>query len=328
MIFVVAISNLNKKEENSTETVVITTAFLFFVFIFLWYGQVISAPFNGLISIIGSVIQNLANLFSLETRSTVALSAISIPTGQLLVMLSRYTSLLMKIFIIIGTFYLVINYKKLNIRKKFAVIAAYSLIFVILSIFLPIITKEVNLERIFLQSLMILCFCCMLGIKTTFEKIRIKEKTVRALIAILFLIFFLFQSGFIFNLFSIPNSPALNNDAFAYRMWNVPEQEINSAEWLSAQNPERVYGDHDALLRLWSYGRLMPHYALAEREKVGYTITENSTISNGFVYLRQDNVLSNSFLSKLEGNYEYIGNFTEKLSGKNKVYDNGLWIYR
>jgi uncharacterized membrane protein len=328
MILAVAISNLDKKEENSAETVVLTTALLFFAIVFLWYGQVISTPFNGLISVIENMVQNLANLFSLETRSTVALSAVSLPAGQILVKLSHYVSLFMKIFIIIGTVYLIINYKRMNIRKKFAVIAAYSLIFVILSIFLPIITKEINIERIFLQSLMILCFCCILGIKATFEKIKIKENIVRILIAILFLIFFLFQSGFIFNIFSVPNSPSLNNDALAYRMWNVPDKEITSAEWLGEQNPKTIYGDHDALLRLWGYGRLIPHYTLAEGEKVGYTLTENSTTPNSFIYLRQDNVVSDSFLSKLGGNYRYIGNFTEKLSNKNKVYDNGVWIYR
>jgi uncharacterized membrane protein len=328
MIFVVAISNLHKKEENRTETVVLTTAFLFFAFIFLWYGQVISSPFNGLISIIENMVHNLANLLSMEARSAVALSSLSLPAGQLLVKLSRYTSLLMKIFIIIGTVYLIINSGKLNIRKKFVVIAAYSLMFVVLSIFLPVITKEIDIERIFLQSLMILCFCCMLGIKTTFEKVRIKEKTVQILIVILFLIFFLFQSGFIFNLFNMPSSPSLNNDALAYRMWNIPDKEVISAEWLSVQNPERVYGDFNALLRLWGYGRIIPIYVTSGEIPRGYLLTENSTLANSYVYLRYDNALHNSFLIKDKGNYIYIENVNSILKNKNKVYDNGVWIYR
>jgi uncharacterized membrane protein len=207
------------------------------------------------------------------------------------------------------------------------VIAAYSLIFVILSIFLPVITKEIDIERIFLQSLMILCFCCMLGIKATFEKIRIKEKTVQVLIAILFLIFFLFQSGFIFNLYNLPNSPSLNNDALAYRMWDVPEQEITSAEWLAEQNPERAYGDFNALLRLWSYGRIIPTYADSEESPRGYLLTENTTLANSYAYLRYDNVLHNSFLIKEKEKYIYTENVTEILKSKNKVYDNGVWIY-
>jgi uncharacterized membrane protein len=326
MILAVAISNRHKKEENSFETVALTTALLLFAFIFLWYGQVISTPFNGLISAIENMIQNLVNVFSMDSRSTVALSSLSLPAGELLVKLSRYVSFFMKIFIIIGTVYLIINYKKIDIKRKFAVIAAYSLMFVILSIFLPMITHTINIERIFLQSLIILCFCCMLGIKVIFEQINLKERKIQILIASLFLIFFLFQSGFIFNLFGSPNSPSLNNDALAYRMWNVPEQEIKSAEWLAEQNPERVYGDHSALLRLWSYGKIIPTYATSEEIPRGYLLAENSTLTNSYVYLRYDNVKHNSFLIKKD--YVYFENVSEILKNENKIYNNGVWIYR
>jgi uncharacterized membrane protein len=208
------------------------------------------------------------------------------------------------------------------------VIAAYSLIFVILSIFLPIVTKSIDIERIFLQSLIVLCFCCMLGIKVILEKIKIKERAVQILIAILFLTFFMFQAGFIFNLFNFPNSPSLNNDALAYRMWNVPDKEIVSSEWISKQNLGRVYGDFNALLRLWGYGRIIPSYTTSEKISRGYLLTENSTLVNSYVYLRYDNVLHNNFLIKEKGKYTYVENVTGILKNKNKVYDNGVWIYR
>ena len=326
LISLVIAGNFEKSKEHNVVTA--TTALLFFTLVFFWYGQVITTPFNGLIDFTKEIFNNLANAFILDTKSSGAISSVSLPNGEFLLKLSQYISGLMKIFILIGTGFLVLRWKKLKIDREFVFIAVYSFLFVILSIFLPLVTKSLSIERIFLQSLIVLCFCCILGMIYLFEKIKIKEHLIPILSAMLIALFFLFQSGAIFIIVGAQTSPALSQESLAYRMWNVPDQEINSAEWLAEQNPERVYGDHSALLRLWSYGRLMPHYAFAEGEKIGYTLTENVTIYNSFIYLRQDNVKNNSFLSKLDGNYDYIGNFTEKLSNKNRVYDNGVWIYR
>jgi len=315
-------------EKEGHRIVTATTALLFFALIFFWYGQVITTPFNGLIEFTKEIFNNLANVFISDLKSGGAVSSVSIPNGEFIVSLSRYVSGLMKLFILLGLGFLALNWKKLKIDREFVFISIYSFLFVVLSIFLPLVTKNLNIERVFLQSLMVLCFCCILGMHYVFEKIRLKERLIPLFSAILITIFFLFQSGAIFMIAGAQTSPALSKESLAYRMWNINDLEIVSAEWLAEQNPEIVYGDHEALLRLWGYGQIMPYYTIAEGKKVGHIITENLTISNSFIYLRQDNVKSNSFLSKLDGNYNYIGNFTEKLSNKNKVYDNGVWIFR
>jgi|GEM_PF-4933000 len=319
--------HLYKKHIDSNLGIIaITTIFLFFAIIFFWHGQVITTPFEGFVGFVEEVIQNLKNLLVFETRSAEAISAVSIPKGEFLGKFSSYVSNLMKLFIIIGFGYLAKNYKKLNIDRGFVAISFYSLMFVILSIVLPLVSYSINIERIFLQALMILCFCNVLGAKFIFESIGVKGRAANVLIALLIILFFLFQLGFIYNFSDNPTSPALSDDSLSYKKWYVHEQEVSAARWLSEQNPDRVYGDHDALLRLWSYGRLIPTYALAKEKRIGYLLEKDFELGelvNSYVYLRRDNVLNDNFLIKEKGEFVYINSLTKRMQNKNKVYDNG-----
>ena len=321
--------HFGKKDLQGPKIATLTTVLLFFAVIFFWHGQIISTPFYGLIKFIEEVIKNIANAFILETRSEVALSSLRIPTGETLVRIGRYVSLLMKIFIFVGVCSLVKNFRKTGIDKKFVVASAYSFVFVILSIVMPMITKNIDIERVFLQSLIVLCFCCTLGAKSIFESLKINERKVDILIVLMLLLFFLFQSGFIYGLFDIQTSPALSDDSHAHRVWFVHDSEIAAAKWLSMQNPGRVYGDFYALSRLWSYGGIIPHYSFAEKPAIGYTIQENSALVNAYVYMRQDNVAHNSFIARENYRYRYVENMILMMVGKNKVYDGeGGWVFR
>jgi len=322
-LLVLGISSFFEREKiKRFKTRIITsiTLVFFLVLIFFWYGQITTTPFNGFVLFIKQIFQNLANLLAPETRSLGAITSVGIPSGEMLFKINKYISALMKLFIVVGTIYLIRNFKQLKVEKEFVAGAIYFLAFVILSIILPIVTLGFNIERIFLQSLVMLCFCCILGSRFIFNKLKIKNKDI--IIVSLLILFFLFQSGFVYKISGNPSSPAFGNDALAYRMWHVHEHEIASAEWISRQNPETVCADHDALLRLWSYGKLpYPYTAGAERKTC--VLAANSTATEPYVYLRYDNVVSNSFLTREAGKYVYIENFTGILSENDKIYDDG-----
>jgi uncharacterized membrane protein len=298
------------------------TGVLFLALIFFWYGQMTTTPFNGLVKYTQDIISNLVSPFVSDLRSEGAMSAISVPSGSLLFIFEKYLSHLMKLSMIIGLIYLFFNFKKLNIDKGFVVLSFYSMIFVVLSIFLPLVTKDLGVERIFLHSLMILCFCGVVGMKYIFEKLKLSENIRDILIASLILLFFLFQSGFVYQLTNQPSTSAFSNNALAYRMWYVHPQEIQSIQWLSNLNPEKIYADHNSLLRIWSYGKIPYPYTAGEDRRTDY-LTLNTTLNSFYTYLRFDNVANKSILIKEGDNYNYVPEAINLVEKSNKIYDNG-----
>jgi len=326
---IVFINNIKKIEKGIIPVVSIITFILFFAIIFFWYGQIFSTPFSGLLNFIKDISTNLANPFIQELRTPSAISSISLPKGQGIILIGRIISLLMKVFIFIGLIYIIKNSKKLEIPKKFVTISIYLFIFVLLSIFLPLISKGINIERIFLLTLSILCFSGVIGAKFVFQKIGLAGYS-EIFVAFLIIFFFLFQSGFVYSISNQPTSPGLDNDVLAYKMWHVYEQEIVAVKWVSEKKPMRVYADSDALLRIWNYGKIIPTYATSVEIQKGYVLGLNSELPNSYVFFRYDNAMNKNFLKKENEGYIYLN--ISSITGferKNKVYDNGgSWLFR
>jgi uncharacterized membrane protein len=104
---------------------------------------------------------------------------------------------LMKVFIIVGVFYLLFNlFKKREIDTEFIFMSLASLFSLAVIMILPLATIEYNLLRTYQQVLIILSLSAILGSLIIFKFLK-KENIKIILILLIFILYFLSYSGFI-----------------------------------------------------------------------------------------------------------------------------------
>jgi len=242
----------------------------------------------------------------------------------------------------IGFFYVIYNY----IRTKNSTFPYEYICFIFTSLgFLILFTvvggfaysKAIGFSifRIFHLTLFFLAPLSIIGgnffIKSLTRNNRFKKNLSFKIISIYFIIFFLFNTGFVaeitdqFSLLPV-NKPRIEKsyDEIAvvklYRRY-VEEQDFFSAKWFSEyrKNSWKVYKD-STNFHLISYGKMY-------RSKSGALnsdfINEATSTRNYYVYLNYLNIIKGKIL---EGRFEKIWNtpeFYPVLNNLNKVYSNG-----
>ena len=172
-----------------------------------------------------------------------------------------------------------------------------------------------NLSRVYLQSLTVLCLPAIIGGLTAFSFI---SKVRKQIVGIIFVLFFLFSTGFIFQLFGGGTTfMHLNNYGDEFDRRYTHESEIASAKWLSLnmQRSALVYADQLANLRLISFGNA---------NGVKYEIFPFTIDKNAYVYLSYTNLNERKAFINYTGDllsYNYPVNFLN--DNKNLLYNNG-----
>jgi uncharacterized membrane protein len=226
---------------------------------------------------------------------------------------------LIKFFIIVGVIYLLfIYFKKRKIDIEYIFIAIGSLFCLAVTMILPFATISYNITRIYQQVLVILALPAVLGVLIALKFL--KKFKISSLV-IIFLIYFLFHSGFIPQaLGSFEAAPHLNNYGTEYDKLYTYKTEIKAVEWLSSNYSAKsnVNTDMFGKNRLEAFGR-KTHFAF------GYPIIGPSLIEmDAYVYLTYSNKIK--YIGFILTNSEPIGyNFPIEFLDKNKnlIYNNG-----
>ena len=325
--------NLKNKSLITVNYVLLTL-----VFGVIWYYFITPYLSVKLIEVIDNLKTSfIANFFSLDSRGD-AISGLIAPqfsSMSLLFILDYLVNKLPFVFIGVGLFILIKKHE-VAIKLEYIVMIVANFLILLIVLLVPFFGTTLHPHRFYHISLLFLAPICVMGGKTVLSwifnfLISIKRANLISirLIAIFFVIIFLFKTGFIyeiaeqapafrvisFNRMKLINDPEIKTEFYeAY----VPEQDVYSALWLSKMQKynSTVYADLTSKKHvLRSYGMIIVDWE--------HVLNENITLKDdSYIYLRY---LNTQGLIREDTEGLYFSNMTgifHQLVYSNKIYSN------
>jgi uncharacterized membrane protein len=348
-----------RQRENLIPTTGITSGIIsgafvlfFIVFAFLWYIYVSSsAPFESFASIGNNIVTSIfTEFFNPGGRGyllSVALGG-TLSTPSLQREIYRIVQYVTEFFMIVGILGIIARWKGFKINREYSVMALTSMVLLLVCVALPYFAGYLDIERLYQITLIFLSPLCVLGgialFRGALKLFRASRITIRAVYAMLLIVlvaYFMFNTGFIFEVTrDAPFSASLGFQRMKASTNPVTEVSFNgfytfdvevfSAKWLSGykSNASKICADIQAASRvLVSYGMISPDDLEA--------ISNNATVNSisvfaldfpAYIYLKRLNVVDGLITYRASvGGTSYF-NATEILPILDKcncVYSNG-----
>ncbi|MGB2727288.1 MAG: DUF2206 domain-containing protein [Halobacteriota archaeon] len=250
---------ISSKVEN--RTISSTFVLLFITFTLTWYMYVSSSSAFYAIAHIGDQIANSIFTDFLNPEAAQGLDFILRKTTTPLHSILKYLHLLSQFFIAIGIITLVLKRKEMKFEDEYVAFSVIGFAICFITIAVPYFAA-MNTARLYHIVLFFLAPFCVIGGMTVF---RIWSTIVRAraswtdqhvrsslkILSVFFMIFLLFNTGFIFEIAKDkPTSISLNN-TMDYSRFN--EQESLTGEWLEDKKDTdgKIYADVYRSSLLW-----------------------------------------------------------------------------
>lgn len=227
---------------------------------------------------------------------------------------------LVKIFIVVGVFYLIFyKFKKKEIDMEYILLAIGSLFILTAVMILPFASIEYDLMRTYQQVLILLSLPSVLGGLVIFNFLKKESLKIYALL-IVFLLYFSFLSGFIPQITGgVDPFLQLNNSGSSYDEFYVHEAEIKSSNWLfeNRAKDEIIYADKRASYKLWFSNNV-------DINKIIENVFPSVIDKNAYVYSSYTNTLESRAFAYFKGEIISYNFPTEFLNqNKNLIYNNG-----
>jgi uncharacterized membrane protein len=219
------------------------------------------------------------------------------------------------LFGVIASLFVYIFKNTLLINLEWLIMGFVCILYIILIIFVPFLSINYNLERLYQQTLVLLSVFLVISINIILHKY--SRLTTNLIVCFLVLVYYFSYNGIILQVFggSVPIN--LNNFGLDYEKYYIYKSEIESAKWLSANklNNSLVYADRQVKLRLSSS---------TDIELVLNDVIPSVIDINSYVYASR----SNFILGRTWGDYnnsQIIFNFPKRFLSENKnvVYSSG-----
>jgi len=329
---------------------------LFGVICLAWYVFVSSsAPLHSIVDLGKNIYQNaIANFLDMFSRDVTPY--LTTPSQDTIHLINRIVYYLMLFFTAVGSLRLLPG-RNNNFSREYLAFAVGSYALLAAAIIVPFFSQALGAQRIFYLAIIILAPFTILGVEDTlrmlwrltrFSNHDILRSFSKISMSLLLALFFLFNSGFIFEVAHDPwveslplslgyikkNTGNIEIDyKISLRSACPTEQEIASAEWLANEKEVElpVYATFSDIRvpSLMAYG-LIP----AGKTRPILPPNSNSYIGHGYIYLGYVNVVygygvTNSLYLK-ERTYEMptwdITELDPVLTKSLKVYDNGVSV--
>lgn len=348
---------LDRKQNNTHQTKnlipttgIITGAFVLFFIASacLWYTYVSSsAPLESIASIGNNIVTNIFTEFFNPSGKGYLLSLAlggALGTPSLQREIHRIVQYVTEFFIIVGILGLIARRKEFKINREYLMMALTSMVLLLMCIVLPYFAGYLNVTRLYQITLIFLSPFCVLGgiaffrgALKLFKASRITIKAVYAMLLIVLVAYFMFNTGFFYEITGdVPFSASLGfqrmkastdlavkvnfNGIYTY------DVEVFSARWLSEYRSDasKVFADVQAR------GRVLVGYGMISPEDFG-TISNDTTIDTidalAYIYLERLNVVDGlmTYTASPSGGIRYF-NTTDILPILDKcncIYSNG-----
>jgi uncharacterized membrane protein len=309
---------------------------LFFSVMFLWYIYVYwASPFESIVEFAKYIYSGLGEFFNPASRGSEVLRGIGVeqaPTAWQ--MMSRLFAYSLQLLIGIGILALALG--KSRNRKEYEHVDYEYIIVVFLAgallgmcILIPRFASSLNMERFYHIALIVLAPSLAIGCKALTSLARKhKEKLFASLVLVAIIPYFLFQSGFVYEIVQNQSwTPSISGYRMGIRPYTVDfcyvqEQDVCAAIWLSNNIDKQkttVYAD------LPSIYAVLASYGLFNR-----TVDDKQLVLSNTTVVRPD---SSVFLSSInavndtvQGRFSFMMNSSilEPIIGDlGQVYTNG-----
>jgi uncharacterized membrane protein len=243
--------------------------------------------------------------------------------------ISRVFAYTTELLIGVGFIGLITKKVKIQFDREYFILIATAIAFLAGLIIVPGLAQTMNMTRYYHILLFFLAPLCILGAETISNYISPKREQLYTsfLIIIILIPYFLFQSGFVYEItgsdnFSLPLSKHRSSEIELYSKFGfTPIMDVYGARWLSnntvTQRTE-IYADVYASSTLLGYGSPILNKMNA--------LNNVTTISiNGVIFLNKLNGKYNKILGEksLGKNDEWNTTTILPLNNMNKVYSNG-----
>ena len=267
------------------------------------------------------------NFFSLESRGTALQGLGFVQTPTIFHRVSSFLFYLTEFLIFLGFIRLIMSKKKVsNFSLEYKIIATLNLAIIALNILLPRLADTFLMGRFYRTTLIILAPLSVLGGKTILQhipKLNFKKVSTMILVITVFVPFFMFQTGFIYEVTrvqneSLPLSMHRWDELKLYSM-TVDAQEVVGAEWLlKYANVTNIFVYSDIVSKY----NVLTAYGMIGRGRIFLLSNTTRTIldDNEFIYLRHMNVINGKIVVGYIFNASEISSVFEN---QNKIYSNG-----
>jgi uncharacterized membrane protein len=320
------------KKMKMTATVLLFSLTL----IFFWYTAVVQAPFDNFVSKVQTISETFVSEFfysgSRGQSVQLALGLLESPT--LLHDIGRYIHNLTSVLIIVGFLAMFSRWRKDKRDSEFVTITTLSMFLLLAALIVPRFASFLEMSRVYQIALLFISPLFVIGIETLWnipQRLRRSEKKhgyqlkglCLALIMIIVVAFFLFQTGFFYEIYNDPEPSSLTLSR--YKMQGsfdlIQESDVYSASWLSN------YGNVDQIVTISdtvSLLRVLTSYSTLDRRMI--RLMANSTEPQmyseryfaskevgkpdvSYVYLRKYNVEEEKIVYNMNTNLQF--NFSE-----------------
>lgn len=222
-----------------------------------------------------------------------------------------------KLSFLVGAVYLLINLlKKKKIDIEYISLTMGSVIILLAIIFIPYISLEYNFERLYLQTMYILAFPALLGLRLILKLFK-KSKAIIVIIFIIFTFYFLYNTGMITQIVGGDPNEILNNYGTLYIQDYTHDSEVKSIEWLSNNRNKDylIYVDKASERKLMAYGNIV--------EGLKKDMLPSVIDKRAYVYFSYSNVADKVIMQLFKGKQIFHNTPEDFLSNnKNLIYNN------
>lgn len=303
----------------------------FLITMLAWYIYTSnSSVLDAMIMMINYVLGQLGNFADPASRGQIVLRGLGLEMApSIWNAISRVFAYTTELLIGVGFIGLITKKVKIQFDREYFILIATAIAFLAGLIIVPGLAQTMNMTRYYHILLFFLAPLCILGAETISNYISPKREQLYTsfLIIIILIPYFLFQSGFVYEItgsdnFSLPLSKHRSSEIELYSKFGfTPIMDVYGARWLSnntvTQRTE-IYADVYASSTLLGYGSPILNKMNA--------LNNVTTISiNGVIFLNKLNGKYNKILGEksLGKNDEWNTTTILPLNNMNKVYSNG-----
>lgn len=228
----------------------------------------------------------------------------------------KYSLILIELFLILGTVYLLFTKKGEEIGANFILFMLVSELLLGLIIILPYISVGYNFDRLYMQMMFILTFVEIIGGITFITLLTRKKELSIKILSVFYVIIFLFTYGFIWQIAGGKAVMWLNNFGYYYNQTYTNTSDYLAATWMKQipENP-RIYST--------AHGRNILA-AYAHKNHVRLDIFPSTIEIYAYVFVTNVNLKQKVSSFHYRGEhfeYKYPFDFLNK--NKNLIYNNG-----
>ena len=325
---------------------------LFVLAVVITFGWYVFAgggtAFNGLIGVGNHTLNSLSHEMLSTSNDPFVVAGLGGSSAgvSLIHALGRYWQIITEILIMVGLASVILRRKTPKMSPEFLLFALASFFVLLVVVAVPSLGSAINSWRAYSFALFFLAPCCILGVEVIVETIsgwlganrgRTLKLTSVALVVLL-VPYFLFSSGFIYEIAEHPANYAflptqnLNGRDVAYSdnaTWSylvqapLPTESVYASNWLSGSFGQSVvYADYYRASELAAYGHISPDSIVFFSPW-----SLNHSVGNAYVYLGPPNVQQHSIaifqgsaVSPVERNISSV----PAVTSASRVYSNGL----